>query len=190
MLIRPEEGRAQCPRAWLLPTLRGGTCVRRCSGHNTGGRTRRSADASVHICAGSYADWLRRLVELFFYYAIRHGCGTSLAEWNGMKTSRVLFKATDNGSTALHTSRGTIMAIRARDTVIFTPDLHEQTLAHLPMRDLLTIAPLFRGNMAGHHTLARSLFEHDTPITTPIENPLLAEPPPPSRVNLSDTMSL
>ncbi|KAJ7804114.1 hypothetical protein B0H14DRAFT_3486605 [Mycena olivaceomarginata] len=30
----------------------------------------------------------------------------------------------------------------ARDTVISTPELLEQTLSHLPMRDLLAVAPL------------------------------------------------
>jgi hypothetical protein len=60
----------------------------------------------------------------------------------GMNTNRVLLKATDNGFAPSHLQGSDGIMATARDTVISTPELLEQTLSHLPMRDLLAVAPL------------------------------------------------
>ncbi|KAJ7758761.1 hypothetical protein B0H14DRAFT_402547 [Mycena olivaceomarginata] len=76
----------------------------------------------------------------------------------------------------------TAMAI-ARDEVISTPELLEHTLAHLPMRDLLTVAPLVSKAWQAitlSPVLQRALFfEPDLTGTQPVENPLLVELFPP-----------
>ncbi|KAJ6564620.1 hypothetical protein B0H19DRAFT_1026259 [Mycena capillaripes] len=67
----------------------------------------------------------------------------------------------------------------ARDEVISTPELLEQTLACLPMRDLLVVAPLVSKAWQAttlSPTLQRALFfEPDPTATEPVQNPLLAE---------------
>ncbi|KAJ7809845.1 hypothetical protein B0H14DRAFT_1494088 [Mycena olivaceomarginata] len=71
----------------------------------------------------------------------------------------------------------------ARDEVISTPELLEHTLAHLPMRDLLTVAPLVSKTWLAitiSPALQRALFfQPDRTGTHPVENPLLVELFPP-----------
>ncbi|KAJ7855633.1 hypothetical protein B0H14DRAFT_3448940 [Mycena olivaceomarginata] len=74
------------------------------------------------------------------------------------------------------------MAI-AKDTMISTPELLEQTLTHPPMRDLPTVAPLVSRTWQTiplSSELQRALFfEPDASVTEPVENPLLAALFPP-----------
>ncbi|KAJ7683500.1 hypothetical protein B0H14DRAFT_2488176 [Mycena olivaceomarginata] len=70
----------------------------------------------------------------------------------------------------------------ATDEVISTPELVEQILAHLPMRDLLVVAPLVSKTWRAttlSPTLQRALFFEADPTTEPVQNPLLAELFPP-----------
>ncbi|KAF7345302.1 putative MFS transporter [Mycena sanguinolenta] len=67
----------------------------------------------------------------------------------------------------------------AKETMIFTPELLEHTLVHLPMRDLLVAAPLVS---KAWHAITRSpllqralFFEPDPASTELVQNPLLVE---------------
>lgn len=83
--------------------------------------------------------------------------------------------------TAFTGSLFTIMST-AKDTVIRTPELLELILAHLPIRDLLIIAPLVSKTwqtITLSPTLQRALFFQPDPSSAPVQNPLLVEIFPP-----------
>ncbi|KAF8205218.1 hypothetical protein K438DRAFT_2014700 [Mycena galopus ATCC 62051] len=71
----------------------------------------------------------------------------------------------------------------AQATMLSTPELLEHTLAHLPMRHLLVVAPLVSRMWQAitlSPTLQRALFfEPDSSATEPIQNPMLVELFPP-----------
>ncbi|KAJ6538530.1 hypothetical protein DFH09DRAFT_1177151 [Mycena vulgaris] len=70
----------------------------------------------------------------------------------------------------------------AQDVVIFTPELLELVLSHLPIRDLLITAPLVSKTwqtITLSPTLQRALFFQPDPSAEPVQNPLLVEMFPP-----------
>ncbi|KAJ7834824.1 hypothetical protein B0H14DRAFT_2797994, partial [Mycena olivaceomarginata] len=70
----------------------------------------------------------------------------------------------------------------ARDSVISTPKLLELILSHLPARDLLVTTPFVSKTWLAHTltpALQRALFFRPDILSTPLQNPLLAEIFPP-----------